>query len=228
MTDEANVPVLRDRSDPVLVELFTSQGCSSCPPADELLRDIDERTDVDVIALSFHVDYWNYIGWRDPYSSKAATKRQQAYAAKISQGRAYTPQLVIDGRAHVLGSSAAEALSAIEAASQRSSTGVRLATTIKQQGSESLHVHVEAEGLGARDNLFLVIYESGLLTKVMRGENRGRKIRNDYVVRHFMQVQPGPRLLKLDADWNREHLGVVVFAQDSQSLHIEAVHRREI
>jgi hypothetical protein len=213
------------KQEPVLVELFTSQGCSSCPPADALLRDIDDRTEVDVIALSFHVDYWDYIGWRDPYSSREATKRQQAYAAKISQGRAYTPQLVVDGRAHVLGSNARDAVAAIERASKRPASGLSLSTHLASKKSRQWQVELEASGPLEGKRLYLAIYESGLTTKVVRGENAGRNIHNDYVVRRLVPVKTGLTTLALDASWDEGKLGIVAFAQDKKTLRIEAVHR---
>ena len=84
---------------PVVLELFTSQGCSSCPPADELLTELGKHDDV--IALAFHVDYWNHLGWRDPFSSRSWSRRQERYAAALFRGRVYTPQIVVDGRGHL-------------------------------------------------------------------------------------------------------------------------------
>jgi hypothetical protein len=222
------MPAPGDSDEPVLVELFTSQGCSSCPPADELLRTIDERTDVDVIALSFHVDYWDYIGWRDPYSSPQATRRQQAYAAQISQGRAYTPQLVIDGQAHVLGSNVRDAVSAIEGAHKRASSGVDLATRVVDKSATSVRLNLRVEGAAGGKRLYLALYESGLTTKIRRGENAGRKIRNDYVVRHLVEVEAGESTIALDPSWNAKQLGVVAFAQDKKTLRIDAVHRQTL
>src|SRR5258707_8836135 len=96
---------------PVVVELFTSQGCSSCPPADSLLGELSKRSDV--LALGFHVDYWDYIGWKDPYASKLATKRQHDYAAALRLHMVYTPQMVVDGRTDVVGSERGDVAAAI-------------------------------------------------------------------------------------------------------------------
>jgi hypothetical protein len=213
---------------PILVELFTSQGCSSCPPADELLRTINESTDVDVVALSFHVDYWDYIGWRDPFSLPAASKRQRAYAARLAAGRSYTPQLVVHGRAEMVGSRAKAARAAIAAVSKQSDSQVKLAASVSASGSKQVNVDIVADGLAKNDELYAVIYESDLATKVTRGENRGRKIKNDYVVRSLERVEPGRSVLDIKADWQAKNLGVVIFAQDKRTLQIQAVRRYEL
>jgi hypothetical protein len=224
----ANEAAAEEGPRPILVELFTSQGCSSCPPADELLRTINESTDVDVIALSFHVDYWDYIGWRDPFSMPAASQRQRAYAARLAAGRSYTPQLVVHGRAELVGSRSKAARAAIEAANKQSGSQVKLAASVSASGSKQVKVDLVADGLAKNDELYAVIYESDLATKVTRGENRGRKINNDYVVRSLVQVEPGRSVLDIKSDWETDNLGVVIFAQDKRTLQIQAVRRYEL
>src|SRR5215831_8685962 len=106
-----------DSGPPVVVELFTSQGCSSCPPADALLGELSKRSDV--LALGFHVDYWDYIGWKDPYASKLATKRQRQYAESFKLSFVYTPQMIINGDAESVGSDRAGVEAAVEKAKTR-------------------------------------------------------------------------------------------------------------
>src|SRR5262249_51802795 len=112
---------------PIMVELFTSEGCSSCPPADELLAQLADRPDV--LALSFHVDYWNRLGWKDPYSSREATERQNHYATLLDLGTVYTPQIVVDGKWQAVGSDHADVEQALGLA-QRNRTGIPVMLTL--------------------------------------------------------------------------------------------------
>src|SRR5579863_6572783 len=128
-------------STPVLVELFTSEGCSSCPPADALLRRLGRTQPVrnaNVIVLEEHVDYWDRLGWRDPFSSEAATARQGDYGDAFGGSQVYTPQMIVDGRAEFVGSSDTDALRAIRAASQAPKPDVQLSW----EKDDVLNVHV--------------------------------------------------------------------------------------
>ena len=167
---------------PVVVELFTSQGCSSCPPAEAVLLDFSRRHP-DVLALGFHVDYWDRLGWKDPYSSPAATRRQRAYQGKIGSSQIYTPQMVVDGKADVLGSDEDAALSAVRAASARRGEGVPLALA---RTGDSLTVTV-GSGRGTARAL-LVGYDPVRETAVRRGENAGRTIQQANVVRSIQDL----------------------------------------
>ncbi|MHA1152583.1 MAG: DUF1223 domain-containing protein [Alphaproteobacteria bacterium] len=167
---------------PVVVELFTSQGCSSCPPADELLAELAGRPDV--VALSLHVDYWDYIGWKDPYASPQYTARQQRYAQALNLRYVYTPQIVVDGRVDVVGSQRVKVLEAIETAAKRDrpidigfSTG---------NGGKVIISEGHAPGEGA--TVWLAIYDHEQVTEVKRGENAGHRLRNTNVVRSFERL----------------------------------------
>jgi hypothetical protein len=221
---------------PVLVELFTSQGCSSCPPADRLLSTLrsDSKLGGRVIPLAFHVDYWNYIGWQDPFSSAQWTGRQQRYAKALGNGsRVYTPQLVVNGREDCVGSNAGDVRARVGAALAAAPAGrVALAAT---PGTEGVKVRVEAAvaaaGLERDLDVLVAVYENGLVTAVGRGENSSRTLRNDYVVRRLQKAfalppavgsrQAGEVTLPLDRTWKRANLGVVAFLQDPATL---AVH----
>jgi hypothetical protein len=212
---------------PVVVELFTSQGCSSCPPADRLLTEIGEAgvDGVEVIPLSFHVDYWNYIGWTDPFSAATWSQRQRLYAARLAGDRVYTPQLVVDGRSEAVGSDRREVRRLVaEAARRQERAAIALATA---SSGIALEASLDAASPETADVL-LAVFETGLTTEVASGENARRTLRNDYVVRRLIpvgQLEPGATIhlevpLDLDASWRRDHLGVAVFAQGSQSLEI--------
>jgi hypothetical protein len=166
--------------EPVLVELFTSQGCNSCPPADEYLDTIADRADV--LALSFHVDYWNYLGWRDPFSSRAYTDRQRAYRESLRLRHVYTPQIVVDGAAEAVGSDRA----AIEALIAQRRAGAKLAVTIAPDGLGGLLARLPAgEGSG---EVWLVEFDRAHKTAVARGENAGRSLVNANVVRSWRKL----------------------------------------
>lgn len=178
----AKEPGLRS---PVLLELFTSEGCSSCPPADELLRRLAEAAvleDTPVIALEFHVDYWNYLGWRDPFSQAEFGARQAAYAQRFGLRGAYTPQLVIDGATEVVGS----ATTRIQAAALQASDAKKpVAISLSQQGTEVL-VRVGASTVPG--SVYLALTERGLATKIPAGENAGRTLVHGPVVRWLKRL----------------------------------------
>ncbi len=167
---------------PVVVELFTSQGCSSCPPADALLTELAGRPDV--VALSLHVDYWDYIGWKDPYASPQYTARQQRYAETLHLRYVYTPQIVVDGRANVVGSHRAEVLAAIEIAAQRDRP-INITFGTGKGGTVIIPAgHAPAEGA----TVWLAVYDREHVTEIKRGENAGQKLRNANVVRSFERL----------------------------------------
>jgi hypothetical protein len=166
----------------VVVELFTSQGCSSCPPADELLTELAERPDV--VALSLHVDYWDYIGWKDPYASPQYTARQQRYGEALNLRYVYTPQIVVDGRINVVGSRRAEVLSAIETAAKRDKPiDITFGT-----GNGGMVIIPEGHAPDEGATVWLAVYDRAHVTEIKRGENAGRKLRNANVVRSFERL----------------------------------------
>jgi len=211
----------------VVVELFTSQGCSSCPPADRLLRELGEKGAGKLVPLAYHVDYWNHIGWTDPFSSADSTKRQEAYVRRLGGGSVYTPQAVVDGAAELVGSDATALQAAIAAAAAKPAASIAL-----RLEPRDAKVLVEAavdlpESLRDRKwDLMVALYETGLSTAVGRGENGGRTLQNDYVVRRLERAgrvkasTKGEASLKIESGWNRAHLGVAAFLQDPDTLEI--------
>ena len=200
---------------PILVELFTSEGCSSCPPADAVLARLAEKQPapgVQLLVLSEHVDYWNSLGWRDPFSDGQFTDRQSRYAAAVARNRVYTPQAVVDGRLDVLGSDQDGIVRAATAAAADPHGEVRLtgcaAPPATPPPSEKKinffsaggagtpspgcghRVHVAASGLPPHGpaQVLLAVVEDGLVSKVLRGENEGRTLPHTAVVRSLEGV----------------------------------------
>jgi hypothetical protein len=168
----------------VVVELYTSQGCSSCPPADKYLSELAQRDDI--VALSFHVDYWNYIGWRDPYSDAQWSKRQRAYGQNLKKRFVYTPQMVIDGRVEAVGSRRSQVRRMIA----RAGTQKKLKIEVSHPDSDSLLIRVpgNAEYRGGPATVWLAFYDSQRKTPVSAGENSGQTIINSNVVRSMNPV----------------------------------------
>jgi hypothetical protein len=212
---------------PVVVELFTSEGCSSCPPADLLLTRLQKTqpvAGVQVITLSEHVDYWNQLGWTDPFSSNALTLRQQHYARAIRNSDVYTPQMVIDGKAEFVGSDERKALQTIAEAARGPKTTIDLRCL-----SDPLAVQVRIEdGTGFDADVMLAVTENGLQSNVHSGENRGRLMAHSSVTRRLTSIgrvkkqQPFnvQSALAIEKGWKRENISAVVFLQDRSNLRI--------
>ena len=224
---------------PVLVELFTSQGCSSCPPADAILRTLERNQPVEgalIVPLSEHVDYWNRLGWRDPFSSPRFSARQRTYADALDIPSLFTPMIVVDGRLVVIGSDSGDVRRAIVEAAATPKT--RLAVRARSRPTSRV-VEVTATVLPARaahdgkeTGVWLAITETGLATDVMGGENLFRRLRHTGVVRHLERLGTGTvpraghadwtlrRSLRLEPDWKRSDLRVVVFLQEPRTAAI--------
>lgn len=220
-----------------MLELFTSQGCSSCPAADVLLSrlGLDYQTRSQVVPLAFHVDYWNDGGWVDPFSARTWTLRQQTYGRALRLTDAYTPQLVVGGQAQFVGADEARARREIAAALARSPVArLGLGVHGPKSGGSEFTVDVTAEVIASvrakKLVVMVAIFENGLVTKVARGENAGRTLPGDFVVRQLQaafNVEPKAAtraqyalMLKLDPAWNLANLGVAVFLQDPDTMRI--------
>ena len=220
---------------PVLVELFTAEGCSSCPPADTLLEKLIESqpaAGVQIVGLGEHVDYWDRLGWKDRFSSAALTARQQKYADRSKGGDIYTPQMVVDGQDAFVGSDLAAARRAIERAVAGPHGSVRIA--VDEAAANVTHVSVTVDSLPAsaasdRADLLVAVTEDRLRTEVKRGENQGRTLTHAAVVRDLRTVAEGVRsssiaeaTIKLASDWARPNLKVVAFVQERASRRVLA------
>jgi hypothetical protein len=217
---------------PVLVELFTSEGCSSCPPADALLARLDQNQPVpgaEVIALSEHVDYWNRLGWSDPYSSSDFSARQSQYASDLNLDDVYTPQMIVDGRVQFVGSNDGEARRAIADAARNAKTSVTLSLASENGQARTITLAIRVESLSkvirsGDADVMLAISESGLRSNVTRGENAGRVLNHIAVVRRLstlgaidsqksLEFSAEP-VVQISKTWKRDNLKAVVFIQE--------------
>ncbi len=155
-----------------VVELFTSQGCSSCPPADAVLSQLAKRPDV--IALGYHVDYWDYLGWKDTFGSRAFTDRQYAYASAFGSRSVYTPQAIVNGRADFNGGDGAGINAALRAMA-RKGAGMTTNVTVQQEKS-SIFVDVGGQSDGKEVHVLIVSFAKAVPVKIERGENTGRNV----------------------------------------------------
>jgi hypothetical protein len=229
--DTASAPAAADQPKPnVLVELFTSEGCSSCPPADKVLSFLGSQPVVpnaNIITLGFHVDYWDTGGWRDRFSSNLFTKRQEAYARGFGINSTYTPQMVIDGSAEFVGSDSGRAVNNIGklAAQPKGEVSITIDGGKLRIKADKLPVHGDA-------TIYLAVAEDKLSSSVSGGENAGNKLEHSSVVRQLMLLGTAAadqssvnfdQSVPTDPAWKRENLKYVVFVQDNTTLKIIGV-----
>jgi hypothetical protein len=214
---------------PVLIELFTSEGCSSCPPADALLAQLDRFQPVhtaDLIVLSEHVDYWDDIGWKDPYSSRQFSLRQTDYARRFRLGEPYTPQMIVDGNVQLVGSDERQAVQAIQNAAKVDKFRISLSAP-RLEGNNSLTVHVEIGAMPAEPKhmsgqVWIALADESDQSNVKRGENAGRVLTHVAVVRtltHVGMVESNTTFSKdltvSTGSANLQNLRVVAIVQES-------------
>jgi len=183
---------------PVVVELYTSQGCYSCPPADAHLGKLAKQKNI--IALSFHVTYWDYLGWKDPFALKAATKRQRYYSRHFRRGYVYTPQMVIDGQSETVGSRTGSVDRAIRKATRRSD---KIAVKFRKDADGKLYAVLPARKSSGRAEpatVWMVLFDRSHTTDIRRGENGGKKLTYHNVVRKLTPL----------GTWNGEGKSVAV------------------
>jgi len=215
---------------PVVVELFTSEGCSSCPPADRVLARLERASPlpgIEVIALAEHVDYWNQLGWQDRFSSPLFSGRQQDYGRAMRMENVYTPQMIVNGRAELLGSDFNRAVTEIERAAQAARARVELSMS----SSDTMRLRVDGLPSGTQQaDMLLAVTESGLITNVAGGENSGQQLRHPSTVRSLTKLgrldakkagaYTADAKLMIRPDWRRENLKLVLFVQDRSSRRI--------
>lgn len=211
---------------PVLVELFTSEGCNSCPPADTLLEELLQEQPIDgvyVVPLSEHVTYWDHQGWKDPFGAQQFTARQQQYGQRFNLDSIYTPQLVIDGTNEYVGSDRPS----IERALRSAGRQVKPALTVSgTEANGTLTVVASGPAVTAEDDaeLWVALTEDRLVIDVKRGENANKTLKHSGVVRVLRSAGDAKRAtvvtITVDPAWRRDHLRIVGFVQSRKNRKI--------
>ncbi len=242
LSSEKNRTTKKSFGSTVLVELFTSQGCSSCPPADTVLRRIIERQPIKgvyVIGLGLHVDYWDYLGWRDVFSSSLHTKRQRKYASYFESNRIYTPQMIVGGRYEFVGHDYRKAIQSIRSASREKAQarlGIRfLPVTGNTRDAYKKRVMINVQNYGQNlsySSLFFAVAEEKLKTKIQRGENSGRHLYYSSVTRYIRNIDSLNlkkrekksffQQIQINPSWQKKRLLYVAFLQSEFDGHILA------
>lgn len=180
---------------PVLVELFTSEGCSSCPPADSYLRQLDTQqiAGIDIVVLSEHVDYWDHMGWRDVYSNHLFTERQNDYARRFGLQSAYTPQMVVDGNVEFVGSDQSAAEQAIRRNSQAPKLPIKIQTiNLDADGTVHAQISIDPSSDGTLNakagDVYVALALNHALSHVKHGENEGRELEHVAVVSDLQRI----------------------------------------
>lgn len=216
---------------PVVVELFTSEGCSSCPPADALLRALETQGKVEgvqVIVLGWHVDYWDRLGWKDRFSSADFTRRQQEYADVFGSEQVYTPQMVVDGKTEFVGNNERKARTTIEQASHSPKAAVSLAVERSAESGNRFRLTAEVSQVPPATpsaKVLLVLVERNLESDVRAGENQGNHLKHAGVVRSVQEIgmlTPGGPFrqtteLALDKTWKLQDLRAILLVQEPRS-----------
>lgn len=219
---------------PVLVELFTSEGCSSCPSADRVLAQLDKNQtngDAEIITLALHVDYWNYLGWKDEFSSAAYSQRQNGYAEKFKLDSIYTPQMIVDGQNQFVGSNLDTANKAISDAAKSPKSNIEISNA-----NDKLKVKISEIPTHDDAYVWLAIAEDNLKTNVKRGENGGKTLEHVSVVRDLKllgnlaaadKTYENETALQFDPNWKKDNLKYVVFVQGKDSRKVFGVNKLE-
>ena len=220
---------------PVLAELFTSEGCSSCPPADRILEWLSQEQPVDgvyIVAMSEHVTYWDHQGWKDPFGSERFTQRQTMYAARFKIADAFTPQLVIDGSSQLVGSDTAALKRALADASRKPKPRLTVEASLAADGTLTGSASGPGLEAGAAEGaeLLWAVTEDDLAVDVARGENAKRTLRHSGVVRTLIASKiargsPSPLTVstRVSADAKRANLRLIAFVQSTKTRRVLSV-----
>jgi hypothetical protein len=211
-----------------VVELFTSEGCSSCPPADKVLSQLTTESEKDhkkIYTLSFHVDYWDRLGWRDPFSNSQYSERQSMYAKEMKLNGVYTPQMIVNGSSELVGSDESKLSTALSKALQANSNASfnKLNVNIKEGQKAIVHYEVSGDLSDCEINFALVSKHES--TAVKRGENGGHQLSHTDVVRQFITitaVASGEVSLDMPLSLDKSNMSIIAYIQRKDDLHIIA------
>ena len=216
--DPVNTTIRRDDTNGVVVmELFTSQGCSSCPSADRLLERYALKNDEHIIPIAFHVDYWNHLGWKDPFSSHAYSERQQNYASRMNLESVYTPQLVVNGTREMVGSDEGRIGEAIGECLQLG-PALKIGHSIPEIKDDKVTVAYTVNPVHSGSVINAALVQSKITTQVRAGENRGLSLGNYNVVRDFQSVRlsnlSGTVAFRIPSGGVAREFSIVLFVQE--------------
>jgi hypothetical protein len=208
-----------------VVELFTSEGCSSCPPADQVLAELADdakKKGQRIFPLAFHVDYWNSLGWKDPFSLPVSSERQEQYGAALRVSQSYTPQMIVNGNTEFVGSDRRRARKVVDAALALPAQAL-LTLRVKADGDKQ-KIEYQVSGAPKDGVLCVAVVESGLVSEVRRGENAGHTLAHANVVRKFVTIPlvelTGSVGLEAEFSSPNRDLQVIAFLQDRRTLAI--------
>lgn len=217
---------------PVLVELFTSQGCPTCPAADKILADLESSQPIagaEIITLAWHVDFWDGFGWKDEFASPVFSQRQTAYARALNIGETYTPQMIVDGTTYFVGTKLDKATKAITDAAKNSKPEINLSV-----GKEKLKIGIPNLPKHEQATVYVAMVQDNLSRKIGRGNNAGKTLLHTSVARDLRaagSIPPDKRnfeietFLQFQPEWKKDDLQLIVFVQENGSRKILAVSK---
>ncbi len=214
----------------VVMELFTSQGCSSCPPADALLAEYAGMHNENIIALSFHVDYWNRLGWKDPFSSKYYSERQEWYSRYLPNGSVYTPQLLVNGRREAVGNNRNAVKTLVQEANSESNAETISIENVSVE-NESIRFHYTTTNTGKEEVINIALVQKKAITYIKSGENEGVTITNHNIVRTFETqniAKEGTGKINLPASFKAAEYALVVYVQNKNNLSITTALMKDL
>ena len=214
-----------------LIELFTSEGCSSCPAADEVVEEIQKKYgDKNVLVLGYHVDYWNKLGWRDIFSEASFTQRQEYYSNIFRLNSIYTPQVVVNGEKEFIGSNKSKLISSIdEQLNERSAVSIKLDAIQNTEGK--INVQYSAEGTDAKkEQAILVLVQKMATNEIKKGENKGKTLHHINIVRNifYLPLKEKTTNFTIPVGFSKEDFFVAGFIQDKRSGKIKAIQSASI